>query len=365
MDFKEKVIKLLKSKELSKEEKEKLANIFPELKESEDEKIRTELIGMVKEDWPGRRDILAWLEKQKPSKAFIVEKDKWYVCVKNFEMSDGSCAYIQGHLYKGDDRGCLQNEQGCWFGFWENSGEKYFRLATNKELIKKQGEQKPVGWSEEDKEMIDSIINAIDVNIAASDYHEIESWLKDLKERGLPQPKQEWDEEDERMCCLIISHFESHKLNHEYITTDDKVIKWIKSLKKSRTKQGCCECDEIDIQAAIEICENAGYDLIANRLKSIKTEVQPQQEWSEEDEIALADALWCCKQAASIAKDENDMGNIWFAENWLKSLKERCTWKPSEEQMEALDSATENCAYSEYQDCLKELIEQLKKLREG
>ena len=45
--------------------------------------------------------------------------------------------------------------------------------------------------------------------------------------------------------------------------------------------------------------------------------------WNEEDETALCDALWCCKQAASIAKDENDMGNIWYAEKWIKSLKDR------------------------------------------
>ncbi len=45
--------------------------------------------------------------------------------------------------------------------------------------------------------------------------------------------------------------------------------------------------------------------------------------WSEEDEKGLSDALWCCKQVASIAKDENDMGNIWYAERWLKSLKDK------------------------------------------
>lgn len=39
-------------------------------------------------------------------------------------------------------------------------------------------------------------------------------------------------------------------------------------------------------------------------------------------------------------------------------------WKPNDAQIEALDSATENCAYSEYQDCLRELIEQLRKLKE-
>lgn len=59
-------------------------------------------------------------------------------------------------------------------------------------------------------------------------------------------------------------------------------------------------------------------------------------EWSEKDKIALDNALWCCKQAASIAKDENDMGNVWYAENWLKSLKDRYTWKPSDLQIKLL-----------------------------
>ena len=34
------------------------------------------------------------------------------------------------------------------------------------------------------------------------------------------------------------------------------------------------------------------------------------------------------------------------------------------EQLKQLWIITENCAYSEYQDCLRELIEQLKKLKE-
>lgn len=69
MDYKEKVIALLNSKELTKEQKEKLKKIFPELRESEDEKIRKELIDYhrsmaaasddyVHEAW------IAWLEKQ-------------------------------------------------------------------------------------------------------------------------------------------------------------------------------------------------------------------------------------------------------------------------------------------------------------
>lgn len=46
-------------------------------------------------------------------------------------------------------------------------------------------------------------------------------------------------------------------------------------------------------------------------------------EWSEEDERVLGNTLWAVKQAIAIAKDENDMGTLWSAENWLKSIKER------------------------------------------
>ena len=74
--------------------------------------------------------------------------------------------------------------------------------------------------------------------------------------------------------------------------------------------------------------------------------IKQDDAWSEEDEVALCDALWCCKQAASIAKDENDMGNVWFAENWLNSLKERMLSQPKqewrEEDSEYLDSIIES-----------------------
>ncbi len=45
--------------------------------------------------------------------------------------------------------------------------------------------------------------------------------------------------------------------------------------------------------------------------------------WSEEDEIGFNDTFWAIQQARTIAKDENDIGNLWYAEDWLKSLKER------------------------------------------
>jgi hypothetical protein len=92
-------------------------------------------------------------------------------------------------------------------------------------------------------------------------------------------------------------------------------------------------------------------------------------EWSEQDETGLGDALWCCEQAASIAKDENDMGNCSYAESWLKSLKDRVlpqnTWKPSDLQIKALEYYTKiGCVDKEgfFGSELVKLLEELKKL---
>lgn len=45
--------------------------------------------------------------------------------------------------------------------------------------------------------------------------------------------------------------------------------------------------------------------------------------WSADDEVGLGDAMWAIEQARGIAKDESDMGSLWYAERWLKSVKER------------------------------------------
>ena len=73
MDYKEKVIALLSNRELSKEQKEKLENIFPELKENEEERMLEMAIKAVHapeaqsciKSWGiNPDDVIAWLEKQ-------------------------------------------------------------------------------------------------------------------------------------------------------------------------------------------------------------------------------------------------------------------------------------------------------------
>ena len=102
--------------------------------------------------------------------------------------------------------------------------------------------------------------------------------------------------------------------------------------------------------------------------KELEKQGEHKPAWSEEDENGLGDTLWAIKQARTIAKDENDMGNLWYAERWLKSLKERVqpqnTWKPNEVDILLLERmANGKSNPQDFQASLYALIGQLKNLR--
>jgi len=84
------------------------------------------------------------------------------------------------------------------------------------------------------------------------------------------------------------------------------------------------------------------------------TIVKKIKSWSEEDELNLKQAIYVCHQNGYTA-----------VENWLKSIKQRIGWKPSDEQIEALAwalSLAKNCGEENAFD-LRTLYEQLKKLK--
>lgn len=72
--------------------------------------------------------------------------------------------------------------------------------------------------------------------------------------------------------------------------------------------------------------------------------------WSEEDELMLLSIIQSLKLTNGAAQTKID---------WLKSLKERYTWKPSDMELEVLRLAAEKDG-----TCLMGLYEQLKKLKE-
>jgi len=109
---------------------------------------------------------------------------------------------------------------------------------------------------------------------------------------------------------------------------------------------------------------------LSDWLKSLKDRVQPQQqEWSEEDEEALEVAIIALENMYSEDSPLDCYAGHHMpfdkAANQLKYLKERYTWKPSDEQIEALDYyANSLCTYCDRQDDLRSLFNDLKRLRE-
>ena len=84
---------------------------------------------------------------------------------------------------------------------------------------------------------------------------------------------------------------------------------------------------------------------------------QKPSEWSEEDENRINRLIAYFEDKESFTAEDD----IVYA-NWLKSLKERCAWKPSEEQMDALNSARWNAPFNI--EILDSLYNDLKKLTE-
>ena len=70
----------------------------------------------------------------------------------------------------------------------------------------------------------------------------------------------------------------------------------------------------------------------ADWLKSLKGRVQPKQKWSEEDERIYKSITYSFAHNYPLTVQQQE---------FIKSLKDRYTWKPSDEQMEALWCATE------------------------
>lgn len=154
--------------------KKELEDIFPELEESEGERIRKALL-----------------------EHFIT-----------FNQEDN---YLDGIPF---------SHVVAWL---EAQGEQKQELLTKEKALKNSPfvEQKPA-WSEEDEKIIETMCKEGDLKPS-----EVQ-WLKSLKERVLPQPKQEWSEDDERYLNNTISYLKDAT---EFKETAKLCIDWLKSLR--------------------------------------------------------------------------------------------------------------------------------------
>lgn len=136
--------------------------VFPELKESEDEKIKREIINYFKcqsKDEPCRKDIhnkwIAWLEKQ--------AEEKPNYCHHEVDLSN-----------------CSEEYRKAYYDGWNNCNQQHEQLKA---------EQKPA-WNEDDEKAINDIMWIIETyrKNGFNETHtqmadDSENWLKALEER--------------------------------------------------------------------------------------------------------------------------------------------------------------------------------------
>ena len=204
--------------------KEELANLFPELKESEDERIREWIKKELENNYVDDGIInnilaakaLAWLEKQKPSDAALeyLKENHSPSEVSDFQAAMNIAvakAYDQGRadaIKQDPCRTCDHPTMSC----------------INFPCEKKQAKQKPAEWSEEDSYMLAQAIKCVN-NSGKLDVstEEVEDWLKSLK----PQPKQEWSEEDDVIMLQIIDCLQDNAKEDIFYSATE----WLKSLR--------------------------------------------------------------------------------------------------------------------------------------
>ena len=165
-----------------------LNEVFPELRESEDERIIVNIKKAVELYWSDEPldEILSWLERQKEQKPTEFPKSEDYG--------------IDG-LYAAVD--ILQKTLGEVDGYQTDDGILEHKCAIS--AVKELYEQKPAEWSGEDEKMLNAIIEDIhcgtDFNAEVMREANIrEKWLRERLKSLRPKPH--WKPSEEQMKCL-------------------------------------------------------------------------------------------------------------------------------------------------------------------
>jgi hypothetical protein len=145
----------------------RLQGIFPELKESENEKMRKHIIEVLKDNFSGEDTdrCIAWLEKQGEQKPAWSEDDeaRFKSCVKILQTSDG----------------------------YDTINVKW--LKSLKDRVQPQPNQEE--WSEEDRITRNALINLVEMYyggcINKSEKNRLLDWLKSLRPQSTWSPSEE------------------------------------------------------------------------------------------------------------------------------------------------------------------------------
>jgi hypothetical protein len=250
---------------------EDIEEIFPELRESEDERMRKLIIDRVRsatEMTEGLRELLlSYLEKQKDiseSEAYEILSKKGFVIIER-ELYNELCDKAEQKEQKHPD-GCFTCDEykkgyeagrlnGITAGYNKAMKEQKPAATINGELIPTENHSVNIPcrvWSDEDeKDNLDILLSIVDASdlVPYSGGHlklsdekkkELKTFIKSLPEKFNISLKQEWSEEDEKMIKSILFVLESYVSQSEsasspsLITTYPtyyKEIDWLKSIR--------------------------------------------------------------------------------------------------------------------------------------
>ena len=350
---------------LTEDTKRLVEALAPELKESEDEKDRQHIIRILDDCYAyGKHDLsktdhenlLAWLEKQKEEEedgyeAIPIESTLEYKAGKHAGFLEGlkegrkqkeqKPIFRVGDILKKKGKEYTFTVDKIQGGFYLTQDEHFFPIEEQDtwELVE-QKEQKPVEFPLKDKVFsIMKKLNSLNFMLKLGSneeklVNEITSEVRDLADYSIDKPA-EWD---------------------EYTKTNlDRALQIIKKAKGTlqgyQSDDGIYECDK-----AIECLEHFLYRGL---------EIEKHAEWSEEDEHRITDAIYFLETAKSHYADTSELDTTI---NFLKSLRPQyhgdvtmteaykmgleagkaLSWKPSEEQIGALNEVINTLAASKH-----------------
>ena len=400
-------------------------DIFPELKESEDEKIREEILtafssGHDNSDIYGHGitygQVRAWLEKQGEQKLAKVEPKinvgDWVVnnngepqlfqvisrswpdskikrATNNLEIFINTATLDkQYHLWTIQDAkdGDVLAAHECYVIFKEIDGLNikcyctYHYMGCNPSFY------------------VDTLQNK-------NAFHPATKEQRDFLSQKMREARYEWDAEKKELKKIdneevngedygIDSLYHAQRILEKTLgsvdgyQSDDGILEHkcaisaVKKLYEQKPAEWSKEDEEIHRKCICAMRASAcGFpeeekfvEQVDNWLKSLKDRMQPQpeQEWSKEDEkhsLYICAALDCYYRLREDRNNTNGQENLDKARNWLlnklKSLRPQSQWKPSDEQMVVLNDIIINGHLSNANErILKGLQEQLKKLQE-
>lgn len=355
--------------------KKQMERLFPQLAESDDyrnwKKVKR-AIRIFFTNPTESNELLAWLEKQKEQKP--VE------CIDFDNEFENQVSHLLASILNGEheyNEGFVKYAAQSLLGYaksemkpdeWDKR-EKLFTKALQTanaqigqlfEENKKLKEQKPANdktfeewiddwWKHNKVNNPDSYDNGDEIQF---DEWGFKTFCRRIRNMYQHKPAK-WSDEDSRMLSDIAGYI-SGVGSSSGITKRERVD-FLSELPKRfnlQPKQEWSEEDKINLNGCICSLHQYGYMAYADFLKHIpeRFSLHPRQEWSEEDMNAI--------NAAATIVEGKGLKDI---ANRLKSIRPQSHWKPSKEQMKALYSAL-NDAISLYSNEISPSYEEISRM---